>query len=87
MPNKTIISESQIVQAVLQALIFIIPFTSIVLSPAQMQAAAGLSGMIAMFAWNQRRRQKVYDKNDSDNRMPNKDLMKRVATELLKGKK
>ena len=59
MSNKTGMSESQIAQGVLQALIFIIPFTSLVLSPEQMQAAAALSGSFAMFAWNQRRKQKA----------------------------
>jgi len=57
--NKTGISESQIVQGVLQLLIFVIPFTSLALTSAQMQAAAALSGAIAMFAFNQRRKQKV----------------------------
>lgn len=61
MPKKTKISESQIVQGVLQLLIFIIPFTSIEMTSAQMQAAAGLAGFIAVFAWNQRRKQKVAD--------------------------
>ena len=61
MPKKTKISESQIVQGLLQLLIFIIPFTSIVMTPDQMQAAASLSGLIAVFAWNQRRKQKAED--------------------------
>ena len=59
MSNKTKISESQIVQGVLQLIIFIVPFTSLELSQAQMQAAAALAGMIAMFTWNQRRKQKA----------------------------
>lgn len=62
MKNKTKISESQIVQGLLQLLIFIIPFTSIVMTPGQMQAAAALGGMIAVFAWNQRRKQKAEEK-------------------------
>lgn len=57
--NKTGQSESQIAQGVLQLLIFIVPFTSIVLSPAQMQAASLLAASIAMFAWNARRKQKA----------------------------
>lgn len=59
MPKKTIISESQIVQGILQLFIFIIPFTSIVMTPEQMQAAAALAGFIAVFAWNQRRKHKA----------------------------
>jgi len=55
---KTKISESQVVQFVLQFLMFIIPFTSIQMTPAQMQAAAALAGMIAAFTWNQRRKDK-----------------------------
>lgn len=56
--GKTKITESQVVQVILQVLIFIIPFTAIELSQAQMQAAAGLGGAIAIFAIRQRSKMK-----------------------------
>ena len=66
MPNKTNISESQIVQFILQALIFGLPFTGIILDPAQVQALAGIAGTIAFFAWSQRQRQKKFEVKKSD---------------------
>jgi len=57
--NKTGISESQLVQGVLQALILIVPFFGVEMTIEQMQAAATLAGMIAAFTWAQRRKQKV----------------------------
>lgn len=57
--GKTKITESQIVQFILQALVFIIPFTTIELTQAQMQAAAGLGGFLAMFAIRQRMKMKA----------------------------
>jgi len=60
--GETKITESQIVQVILQLLIFIIPFTAIELTQAQMQAAAGLGGAIAIFAIRQRHKMKKADK-------------------------
>ncbi len=60
--GKTKITESQIVQFILQGLIFIIPFTAIELTQAQMQAAAGLGGAIAIFAIRQRSKMKAAEK-------------------------
>ncbi len=56
--NKTGITESQIAQFILQALVFVIPFTAVEMSQAQMQAASGIAATIAVFAFNQRRKQK-----------------------------
>jgi len=60
--GETKITESQVVQVILQLLIFIIPFTAIELTQAQMQAAAGLGGVIAIFAIRQRHEMKKADK-------------------------
>ncbi len=62
MPNKTGITESQIAQFVLQALVFVIPFTAVEMSQAQMQAASGIAATLAVFAFNQRRKQKEQEK-------------------------
>jgi hypothetical protein len=56
--GETKITESQVVQVILQLLIFIIPFTAIELTQAQMQAAAGLGGVIAIFAIRRRHKMK-----------------------------
>ncbi len=78
--NKTKISESQVMQFVLQLLMFVIPFTSIQMTPEQMQAAAGIAGMIAVFTWNQRRKQKADDDNEKQS------LAYRVMQEIAKEK-
>ena len=56
---KTGISESQIAQFVLQALVVAIPFTPIEMSQAQMQAASCISATIAVFAFAQWQKQKA----------------------------
>ena len=56
--GETKISESQIAQFLLQGLIFIVPFTSIEMTQAQMQAGAGLGAAIALFCYRQRQKHK-----------------------------
>jgi len=65
MPNKTGITESQITQFVLQLLIIFSPYFAFTLTQGQMQAFAGVSGTIAVFAFNQRRKQKKDEANVS----------------------
>ena len=56
--GKTKISESQIAAFLLNIILFSLPFFDVVLTMAQMQSGSAVLAGVAVFAWNQRRKDK-----------------------------
>lgn len=56
--GQTKISESQIAAFLLNVILFTLPFFDVVLTMAQMQSGSAVLAGVAVFAWNQRRKDK-----------------------------
>lgn len=59
MHNKTNISESQIAAFILNFLVVVSPFFDSTMTTTQTQSLSALLAAIAVFAWNQRRKDKA----------------------------
>lgn len=85
MPKKTLITEAALAVLATSGFQVVQSFYAGGLEGVSVIAAGTfLAGLVTLI---QRYRQKAEDVADSNNRIPNKDLMKKVATEILEGKK